>query len=63
MSPITPQQQASLDQDFAKLNGQEQAEILLASILGKQLSGHWLELIHDAIVRYMAWHEKQHPKF
>ena len=63
MSPIIPQQQESLNKDFAKLDGKEQAELLLASILGKQLRSEGLEMIGNAIVRYANWHEKQHPNF
>jgi hypothetical protein len=39
VSPITPQQQDSLNQDFNKLTGQEKAELLLTSVIGKQLTG------------------------
>jgi hypothetical protein len=39
MSPITPEQQESLNQDFNKLNGQEKAELLLTSLIGHQFTG------------------------
>lgn len=63
MSPITPEQQSSLNEDFNKLNGKEKAELLLASVIGKQLRGEWLEVIKTAMTNYMIWHEKQHPNF
>ena len=63
MSSITPEQQAKLNQDFGKLNGKDKGDLLLASVIGRQLGGEWLELIKTAVEEYVAWHEKQHSKF
>ena len=63
MSPITPEHQESLNQDFNKLNGREKAELLLTSLIGQQFTGERLELTKVAITEYMAWHAKQHPNF
>jgi hypothetical protein len=63
MSPTTPEQQTGLNQEYAKLNGQEKAQFLLASIIGKQIGDKWLELIQAAMTEYVTWHNKQHTNF
>ncbi len=63
MSPTSSQQQERMNQAFNSLNGKEKAELLLASVIGKQLSGEWLELIKSAMAEYMVWHNQQHPNF
>lgn len=63
MSPINPDQQAKLNQEYANLSGKDKAELLLASVIGRQIGEQWLELIETAITEYVAWHDKQHANF
>ena len=63
MSPITPQDQERLNEDFKNLNGKEKAELLLSSIFGMKLTKENLDMIKTGVAEYLDWHEKQHPSF
>lgn len=63
MSPVTPQQQEIMNEEYAKLNGRDKAQFLFAAIIGKQIGDKWLELLEGAMLEYVAWHNQQHGKF
>ena len=60
MSPITPQDQDTLNEQYKNLSGKERAELLLSSIIGMKLTERDIEIIKSGLSEYMAWHQKQH---
>jgi hypothetical protein len=63
MSPVSPELQEAMNQEYVNLNGQEKAQFLLAAIIGRQIGDKWLELIEGAMTEYVSWHNKQHANF
>ena len=61
MSPVTPKEQAMLNEQYKNLDGWQRAELILSGVNGLKLTENDVELIKNAVTEYMAWHKKQHP--